>query len=251
MLKLFITLINFILIYSLFGKFLYYFSQLLKDSVVFIPLLLGFIAGLPLGHLAWKRYKVHVFEHELTHAIVALLLGGKIGKLVATSHGGWVSHSNVRFGHLGEMMVSFAPYYLPTFTFFLSFFTPFIPMVYRGLYLLILGITLGFHTITTIRETRINFSNKPFKSVGTNESFLSDLGKHGLLFSMISLIALNIISHSIVFIMILHDYSELWNWSKYVFLALWQNLNAIFFYLMHLFELTGTYVSKVVQTSKL
>ena len=74
--------------------------------------------ALPAGFLLWSALffllprptRVYVLGHELTHALWALLMGGRVGKMRVSKTGGNVEVSKTNF------LITLAPYFFPFYT---------------------------------------------------------------------------------------------------------------------------------------
>lgn len=114
------------------------------------------------------------FEHEMTHAIVALLLFTKVRSLAAGEQAdrngrlGVVYHDGV--GPLRNILISLAPYFMPTYCLLVMLVMPFASgdglIVLRG----ILGFAFGYHIWSTWNEygyyqTDITSNGKFFSTV--------------------------------------------------------------------------------------
>jgi hypothetical protein len=85
--KILFILIAVLIIPGAFHGFIDGALQLLSADAVLIPLAVGFAVGLLLFFFAFRRWHAFTtFEHELTHAIIALLSLRKIKRFVSTAH---------------------------------------------------------------------------------------------------------------------------------------------------------------------
>lgn len=209
-------LILYPILFSLFGAGC---MELAGSAELFKPLLIGIGAGSVFYFFILRRfYVIQTFEHELTHGIFALLLGGKITGFVVTRHnGGYCEYRDVKFGRVGKDLVGFAPYILPTFTLFSTLFLPLIPHRFQFYYLIWIGFTFAYHTISTLEETKQSFNNRTFRMAGTGEETKSDLGRRGLFYSALSIVAFTLFFHLLILVIITHGYGgfpglfgELW-----------------------------------------
>jgi len=110
-------------------------NLLAASPSVWPPFLYGLIPG-AVFYLIVRRSRIvqvfETFEHELTHAIVALLFLRRIRNFTVTpDEGGSVQHTGGFGGSFGDEMIGLAPYYLPTFAFFSAFLYPFLTMSRR------------------------------------------------------------------------------------------------------------------------
>ncbi|MEE9369514.1 MAG: hypothetical protein V3V05_11730 [Pontiella sp.] len=113
--------------------------------------------SLPIGFLLWvliyfilpRPMRTYVLGHELTHALWALMMGGRIGKIRVGKTGGHVELSKTNFA------ITLAPYFFPFYTFlviaiyYLTSFT-FDVEPYRIWWLGAIGFTWSFHITFTI-----------------------------------------------------------------------------------------------------
>ncbi|GAB5405912.1 MAG: hypothetical protein Aurels2KO_41430 [Aureliella sp.] len=88
-------------------------------------------------------------EHELTHALFAVLcLHRIVGFRASVGRGG-----EVRFTGRGNWLISVAPYFFPTVAlllFLLAYLMPFAGFPWQRF---LLGVALGYHVVSTYRET--------------------------------------------------------------------------------------------------
>jgi len=88
-------------------------------------------------------------EHELTHAMFALLtLHPIVGFRASLRRGG-----HVRFAGKGNWLIVSAPYFFPSaaiLLFLLAYFLPFASLPWQSL---LLGVALTYHVVSTLRET--------------------------------------------------------------------------------------------------
>lgn len=208
---------------------------------LWVSLLLGFLPGVLLYYVVFQRISgFDTFEHELTHAIVALLFFRKIIRFVTTGdEGGYVSHSGGFGGQFGDDMIGLAPYYLPTFTLLSALVYPALPRTWFPWFTIWLGATLAYHTLSTLRETAQNWTGSAFRSAGTGEWTLSDIGRRGFFFSAVFIFTFTLIFHSLIFWLISRGYASLSLWTK----MLWDTSMAFY---AKLFLLVGYWLQKLV-----
>ena len=74
---------------------------------LWIPLLCGLCMGIPLYFTLIKKIPaISTFEHELIHALVALLFFRRIHKFIVTnSNGGQVQYSGNFGGQFGDLLI--------------------------------------------------------------------------------------------------------------------------------------------------
>lgn len=141
-------------------------GHVLSEPLGVVPLALGTGGFI----LFWRRWLdgtrigqwLITLEHELTHALFAWASGHRIvGFKASLGLGG-----EVRFVGRGNWLITLAPYFFPTaalFLLFLSYLMPISILPWRGFFL---GIALGFHVVSTYRETHRDQSD--LQLVGTN-----------------------------------------------------------------------------------
>ena len=113
--------------------------------------------ALPIGFLLWiilffllpRPFRTYVLGHELTHAMWALMMGGRVGKMKVGKDGGHVEVSKSNF------LITLAPYFFPFYTFItitLYFLIGiwFEAETYRAWWLGAVGFTWAFHITFTI-----------------------------------------------------------------------------------------------------
>ncbi len=113
--------------------------------------------ALPIGFLLWialffllpRPFRTYVLGHELTHALWALMMGGRVGKIKVGKAGGHVEVSKSNF------LITLAPYFFPFYTFIVItlYFLAGIWLeveAYRAWWLGAVGFTWAFHLTFTI-----------------------------------------------------------------------------------------------------
>jgi hypothetical protein len=151
------------------------------NKEIWVPLVVGLAAGVPLHLLVIRKIPwISTFEHELTHALVALLFFRRIRRFVVTARrGGQVQYTGNFGGQFGELLIGLAPYYLPTFTLFSVLARPFLPSGWFPWFDGFIGATLAFHVFSTIEETKLGWTKESFKGAGDSMKTQSDIGKVG------------------------------------------------------------------------
>lgn len=119
--------------------------------------LLPFVFGCLTFVLLWRRWLgrsrigrfLITLEHESTHAMFALLCFHRIvGFRASIGRGG-----EVRYTGRGNWLITVAPYFFPTLAlllFLLAYLLPFPGLPWQSF---LLGVALGYHVVSTIRET--------------------------------------------------------------------------------------------------
>ena len=160
-------------------------ALILVQSPTRLPLLHAFagVAGIALWAVVWlflpPLTRTYVLGHELTHALWAMLFGGKASGLKVTDRGGSVRVSK------NNVWVTLAPYFFPLYTFLVALVwlltAGLVPAVrpYSPLFTFWIGLTWSFHLTFTLRFL---VYNQP------------DVREHGRLFSYALIYALNVLS---------------------------------------------------------
>lgn len=131
--------------------------NLLQGSISAAPADPYEIWALPAGFLLWtavffllpRPVRTYVLGHELTHALWALMMGGRIGKMKVGKDGGHVELSKTNF------LITLSPYFFPFYTvimiavyYLLSLAVNVEP--YRLWWLAAVGLTWSFHLTFTL-----------------------------------------------------------------------------------------------------
>ena len=114
-------------------------------------------AALSGGFLGWlflylafpPPVRSYILAHELTHALWALAMGGRVGRIRVNARGGSVDVSN------GNVFVTLAPYFFPLYTWCVLAAWGLVGLVfdqtpYRFLWLALLGASWSFHVTFTV-----------------------------------------------------------------------------------------------------
>lgn len=158
---------------------------ILAQSPTRLPLLHAFagVAGIVIWAIIWMFLppltRTYVLGHELTHALWAVVFGGKASGLKVSARGGSVRVSK------NNAWITLAPYFFPLYTFLVALlwllsvwlFPPVRP--YAPIFLFWIGMTWSFHFTFTWRFLAYN---QP------------DIREHGRLFSYTLIYALNLLS---------------------------------------------------------
>lgn len=150
--------------------------------------------ALPIGFLLWvviyfllpRPIRTYVIGHELTHALWALMMGGRIGKMKVSKSGGHVELSKTNF------LITLAPYFFPFYTVIVIGVYYLIGLVadvepYRIWGLAAVGLTWAFHVTFTISMLT---EHQP------------DIQEHGRLFSYTVIYIANILVIGLWMVMI-------------------------------------------------
>jgi len=161
---------------------------------LWLPLLIGFATGIPVYFILIKRIPYFsTFEHELTHALVALMFFRRIRKFVVTAkRGGEVQYTGNFGGQFGTLLIGLAPYYLPTLTFLSVLARPFLGAAWFPWFDGFLGWTLAFHIFSTIDETKLSWTKQCFVGAADNRKTQTDIGKTGYILAILVIAGIGI-----------------------------------------------------------
>jgi hypothetical protein len=188
------------------------------EKDLWIPLICGLGAGVPLYFTVIKKIPViSTFEHELTHALVALLFFRRIHKFIVTSRrGGQVQYSGNFGGDFGTLLIGLAPYYLPTFTLISVLVRPLIPAGWFPWFDGFIGTTLAFHICSTPEETKQAWTKRSFTGAGDNQKTKSDIGKVGFIFAFLVIAGFGLFLMGLALQLIGSGYAGTWQFLKQV-----------------------------------
>jgi hypothetical protein len=162
------------------------FLLFLGVSSLVLPIAVGTFAGILLDQFVFHRVPVvETFEHELTHAIVALMFFRRVTGFTVRKRGGTVSHQGGFGGQFGTDCIGLAPYVLPTFTVLSILARPFVPAPWFPWYDGWIGLTFGYHLWSAIDEIRESWTKRRFVSAGTGEVTQTDIARRGFVYSAI------------------------------------------------------------------
>lgn len=162
------------------------------DTRLLLTVLSGFFAGIVMWFVILRQWNwMGTFGHELAHAVVALSFFRKItGFKVTASKGGYVKYKGSSGGTFGDIMITLAPYYLPTWTLVAIAFCPWVSEGFQKWYMVILGFTLAWHLFGNFKELRENWASP---SAG------SDIRKSGFATALVIVITLNLLFYPFFF----------------------------------------------------
>lgn len=150
--------------------------------------------ALPVGFVIWvviffllpRPVRTYVLGHELTHALWALMMGGRIGRIKVGKQGGHVELSKTNF------VITLAPYFFPFYTFLVigAYYLVgiwFEQDPYRIWWLAAIGLTWSFHLTFTIDMLT---QRQP------------DIQEHGRIFSYVVIYSMNVLAIGIWMVLI-------------------------------------------------
>lgn len=171
------------------------------------------IASYVILHLLfYKPTYLYVLGHESVHAGLAWLFGGKIKSFKVSQDGGSVGTDK------SNVVIELGPYFIPIYAIIITIIYFVVASSYNingGLFVFLIGFTLAMHMISTIEVMKIR---QP------------DIVKSGYLFSIVTVYILNIVVISFIFSLMFQTFSmhqfflDLWDRSKYIYLAAYRQL---------------------------
>jgi hypothetical protein len=148
--------------------------------------ILPFAGGLGLYLVFWTLFIRHwrttwlsTLEHELTHALFAVVTFHRVVGIRTT----WRSGGHVRYLGAGNWLITLAPYFFPTVCMLLLPVFLLVPFLESRAGDAVLGAAFAYHVTSTIRETHLG---------------QSDLHKAGFLFCGMVLPGLILLTHGLV-----------------------------------------------------
>ena len=149
----------------------------------FLCLALGFLIWLVVYLILPPPTRLYVFGHELTHAVWALMMGGKVRGIKVTDKGG---HARVT---KSNFLITLAPYFFPIYCLlvillFWAGHLVFDWTRYFGFFYILIGVSYGFHLTFT---------------VSTLSTRQSDVTQHGWLFAMTVIYWMNLLFLAVLF----------------------------------------------------
>jgi hypothetical protein len=131
----------------------------------------GFVAYLLVQAFFWRPLFLYVMGHELTHALAAVLQGGKADDLRVSTKGGMVKVNRSNF------IVNLAPYFFPIYTVAACIIWAIAADRFQPALAALVGFSLAFHFALTL------YSLKQHQS---------DISEVGWLFAIPLIVALNL-----------------------------------------------------------
>lgn len=193
-----------------------------SSDALWMPLAIGILGGFFLTLLIIRyAHIICVFDHELAHALMALLFFRRIRRFIVTAHnGGYVLYSGGFGGEFGNKMITIAPYFLPTFTIIAVLFIPLVPQQYKTYYYIFIGFTVIYHLLSTISEIRRNWTSSSFTDV-QGERAITDILRFGFVPAFFSIIGLTLFIFGVIFYQIWGGFPGAWTFIKSSCLYSW------------------------------
>lgn len=105
-------------------------------------------------------------EHELTHAVFAILSLNRVTALNATGHAGGVMH----YQGYGNWIITLAPYFVPSLSLIMLLILSLAKTTYLSPLMFAMGMTIAYHLLSTWRET--HYQQPDLKEAGWIFSWL-------------------------------------------------------------------------------
>jgi len=160
----------------------------------------GFLAWLIVYFLLPRTMWLYVLGHEFTHAIAAMIAGGKISSFQVSAKGGHVVTDKVNW------WITLSPYFIPIYALIwmalwlsVDFWYPlkaYQPVLYFGI-----GVFWCFHL--TFTASMIHLGQ-------------SDLSSQGLIFSIVIILFTNLIFILLLFSLLAHDLTMAASWNLFL-----------------------------------
>lgn len=154
----------------------------LRDPKPIVPFVIGaaVYVALWLWLIRWWRTTwLSTLEHELTHALFAVLTGHRVVGLKTT----WKDGGHMRYLGRGNWIVTLAPYFFPTVCWALMLVYLIVPVIPWKVAHGLNGLAFAYHVTSTMRETHAG---------------QSDLKRAGFLFSFALLPTANLVCNGLV-----------------------------------------------------
>jgi hypothetical protein len=110
--------------------------------------------------LVWFKHSVmgqwfSTLEHELTHAIFAILSLNRVTGLNATGHSGGVMH----YQGYGNWIITLSPYFVPTLSLLVLLVLSLAKPMYFPYLMFLMGMSIAYHLLSTWKETHYHQSD--------------------------------------------------------------------------------------------
>lgn len=141
--------------------------------------LIGFVSYIPIHFIFRRLIILHVFSHEISHALWSVLFGGKVSEIyVSRNQGGYATYTK------GNFIVTLAPYFFPLYSIFFLIIWFLAADGYKPWLTAAIGFSMCFHVMLTIYSIRLG---QP------------DLKSSGVLFSISFIYVMNCVIMGIIF----------------------------------------------------
>lgn len=131
------------------------------------------------------------FEHEFTHILFALVMFKPVhAMMVVDGMGG-----ETFIGKKPNFLILLAPYFFPTFPLMALLLKPVIKPVYFKYYLLVVGFLMGYHFISSFKESKL---------------YQPDIQSAGIFFSIVFITLMHSIFISGIILILLDGWTSFW-----------------------------------------
>jgi hypothetical protein len=208
------ALLLLILLRGLFLAFVSLVCLVLHSQDLLLSLAAGILVGVLLDQFVIRKIPgAETFEHELTHAVAALLFFRRVSRFVVTRYeGGYLQHGGGFGGEFANDFIGLAPYVLPTFTSISVLARPFVPGGWFPWFDVWVGLTFGYHVWSTIREMRDNWSRRSFSSAETGEPCFTDIARRGFVYSLVFIVSITLAIHGVLLSVLVKGYAGIPVW---------------------------------------
>jgi len=188
---------------------------LVHVPAILMPVAIGALLGILLDHFVFHRMPVvETFEHELTHAVAALMFFRRVTGFVVKRKGGTVSYQEGFGGRLANDFIGLAPYILPLFTALSVVGRFFVPATWFPWYDGWIGLTFGYHIWSSIEEIGGAWTKRTFVSAGTGEVTQTDIARRGYIYSAIFIAAFSLAIHGALIAVLTRGAAGLTEWAR-------------------------------------
>jgi hypothetical protein len=202
---------------------------------VLIPIGIGTFLGILLDHFVLHRMPVvETFEHELTHAVAALMFFRRVTGFVVKRSGGTVSYKGEFGGQFGTDFIGLSPYLFPLFTAISVLARLCVPPGWFPWYDVWIGVTFGYHIWSSIEEIRESWTKRSFVSAGTGKVTQTDIARRGYIYSAIFIAAFTVALHGLLIALLLKGFRgaggwawEVWSVTGIVSMQTWSSLKEL------------------------
>lgn len=158
------------------------------DLDLFWQIFFGFVAGALLHWALLARLSGYMtLQHEVKHALVALLFLRRIQHFVVTwGRGGLVQHTQGIGGAFGDHTIGLAPYFLLPMTLFIALVAPVADAWQLRPSKLLFGAALAVDLLNIRYDLRTNY-RKDLVPLVDGTSAQTDIGRRGYLFTIASI----------------------------------------------------------------
>jgi hypothetical protein len=200
------------MMYGVTAAFYYNFMLIQELSASLRFFTWGIVSYIILHLLFYKPTYLYVLGHESVHAGLAWIFGGKIKSFKVSEDGGSVGTDK------SNVIIELGPYFIPIYAIVITIIYFVVASSYTvngALFVFLIGFALAMHMISTIEVMKIR---QP------------DIVKSGYLFSIVIVYILNIVVISFIFSLMFPTFSigkfflDLWEQSKYIYVAVYRQL---------------------------